>query len=518
MKKYILIISAALALINLNSCSENELELLPPSADYAENINTEDKLQKMLNGAYYSIGSVSAYGNDLLVFGDILGDKIFNTPSRASFLQTSEYNYNPNQNQFGFYGTLYKTIVSSNIVINNTLVEESNVTKRIKGEAKILRALAYFTLVNYYSASPTSGVNQEYGVPLVLGDYDVLIQPARATVAEVYNQIIKDLTEGMSQTSNPATKVTLGADAAKLLLSKVYLTRRAAGDAQLALQYSTELINKAVASYAPNDPTSDPTNSKPNPFITSKDLPAANYNNYFRGQDDSYSENHPETIWELDINSLSNAVLGLGSNGALPVYYSLGDNTRRGLLANRTFYDSFGSATVIDVRRGPINTGLFSSQAVPSSDTPLGLWINKYPRATRARVETPPLESPPLVSFVRNIKILRFSEAYFNRMEALRLLGQEGLALTELNAFAASRKGLTYTNSTDLLTNILTEKSKEFYGEGQRFLDLKRYNLPVNRPSNCTTCELQATDKRFVLPLGQNAVNQNANLKQYPGY
>ena len=103
-------------------------------------------------------------------------------------------------------------------------------------------------------------------------------------------------------------------------------------------------------------------------------------------------------------------------------------------------------------------------------------------------------------------------------MEALRLLGQEGLALTELNAFAASRKGLTYTNSTDLLTNILTEKSKEFYGEGQRFLDLKRYNLPVNRPSNCTTCELQATDKRFVLPLGQNAVNQNANLKQYPGY
>ena len=502
MKKYILIISTVLALINFNSCSDNELELLPPSADYAENINTEDKLQKMLNGAYYSIGSVNAYGNDLLIFGDILGDKIFNTPSRANFIQTSEYNYNPNQNQFSFYGTLYETIVSSNIVINNTLVQESNVTKRIKGEAKILRALAYFTLVNYYSPSPTSGVNQEYGVPLVLGDYEVLIQPARATVAEVYTQIIKDLTEGMNQTSNTTTKVTLGSDAAKLLLSRVYLTRRSAGDAQLALQYSTEVINNAPAGS----------------FKSSEIITLDNYNNYFRGQDDSYSENHPETIWELDINSLSNAVLGLGSNGALPVYYSLGDNTRRGLLANRTFYDSFGSATVIDVRRGPINTGLFSSQAVPSSDTPLGLWINKYPRATRARVETPPLESPPLVSFVRNIKILRFSEAYFNRMEALRLLGQEGLALTELNAFAASRKGLTYTNSTDLLTNILTEKSKEFYGEGQRFLDLKRYNLPVNRPSNCTTCELQATDKRFVLPLGQNAVNQNANLKQYPGY
>lgn len=500
MKKYILIITTALALINFNSCSDNELELLPPSAYYAENINTEDKLQKMLNGAYYSIGSVNAYGNNLLIFGDILGDKIFNTPSRANFIQTSEYNYNPNQNQFSFYGTLYETIVSSNIVINNTLVQESNVTKRIKGEAKILRALAYFTLVNYYSPSPTSGVNQEYGVPLVLGDYEVLIQPARATVAEVYTQIIKDLTEGMNQTSNTTTKVTLGSDAAKLLLSRVYLTRRSAGDAQLALQYSTEVINNAPAGS----------------FKSSEIITLDNYNNYFRGQDDSYSENHPETLWELDNNSLSNAVLGLGSNGALPVYYSLGDNTRRSLLANKTFFDSFGS--YLDIRRGGtannINTGLFSDQGLNSlADDPKGYWINKYPRSTRD-----PAVSPDLVTFVRNIKILRYSEAYFNRMEALRLLGQESLALTELNAFATSRKGLTYTSNTDLLTNILTEKSKEFYGEGQRFLDLKRYNLPVNRPSNCATCELQATDKRFVLPLGQNAINQNANLKQYPGY
>ena len=43
MKKYIIIISTALALINSSSCSERDLELLPPSADYASNINTESK-------------------------------------------------------------------------------------------------------------------------------------------------------------------------------------------------------------------------------------------------------------------------------------------------------------------------------------------------------------------------------------------------------------------------------------------------------------------------------------------
>lgn len=506
MKKYIIIISTALALINSSSCSERDLELLPPSADYASNINTESKLQQILTGAYFSVASSSAFGTDLLVFGDILGDKIYNTPSRALFIQTYEYNYNANQNQFGFYGTLYSAIVSSNIVINNTLVPNSDATAKIKGQAKILRALSYFTLVNYYSASPTSGLNQEFGVPLVLTDYDVTIQPARATVAEVYNQIIKDLTEGMNQTSGVNAKVLLGSNAAKLLLSRVYLTRRAAGDAQLALQYSNELIASANSSYVSNDPITDPNNTRPNPFIPSKDIPAANYSNYFKGSDDAFSEGHPETLWELDLTQLNNAVTGIGANGALPVYYSAGDNTRRSLLANKTFFESFGS--FLDVRRGGtatnINTGLFSDQA-RTADSPLGYWINKYPKFSSSG------------NFTRDIKILRYSEAYLNRIEALRLLNQTDLALTELNAFAASRKGLTYSG-TDLLSDILTERSKEFYGEGQRFLDLKRYNLSVNRPSNCNTCKLDATDNRFVLPLGQNAINQNPNLKQYPGY
>jgi hypothetical protein len=61
MKKYILIISAAIALNGFNSCSDKDLELLPPSADYAANIDTNDKLQKMLNGAYFSIGSSNAH-------------------------------------------------------------------------------------------------------------------------------------------------------------------------------------------------------------------------------------------------------------------------------------------------------------------------------------------------------------------------------------------------------------------------------------------------------------------------
>ena len=68
------------------------------------------------------------------------------------------------------------------------------------------------------------------------------------------------------------------------------------------------------------------------------------------------------------------------------------------------------------------------------------------------------------------------------------------------------------------MQDILTEKSKEFYGEGQRFLDLKRNNLPMVRPSNCTVnCTVTPDNKLFVLPMSQGALNANENLKQYPG-
>lgn len=504
MKKYILIISTLLLINGFNSCSDRDLELLQPEADFITDINSETRMQQMLSGAYFSIASADAYGSKLMIFGDILGDKIYNTTSKANFLQTHNYNYNGLQSQFNFYGKMYEVIVSCNMVINNTSVEESQEVLRIKSEAKVLRAFAYFTLLNYYSPSPASGINQEYGVPLVLGNYDLSIQPARATVKEIYTQIISDLTAGLQNVNpNPADKVILGANATKLLLSRVYLTRRDPGDAALALQYATEVRDAAIAAY-PNAAA----NRKP--FITTENITVTNYANYFKGANDQVYEDHPETIWELDMSSLSNQVTGVFNDTGLPTFYSPGDKTRRSLLATKSLYDSFVNNT--DVRRGPLNAGLFTN--ITAADeigdlTGSGYWMSKYPRQTD--------QGDASGIYLRDIKVLRFSEAYLNRIEALRLLGQEALALTELKAFAASRKGSTYTGA-NLLQEILTERSKEFFGEGQRFLDLKRYNLPVVRTTNCTVCELPASDHRFVLPVTQAAMNSNPNLKQYPGY
>lgn len=519
MKKYFLIISSLLLMFN--SCSDRELDLKAQSVDDMASVPlTEEKIQMLLNGAYFSMGSASAYGTETMIFGDLLGDNLFVSNTNSSYLLTNNKNYNSTQNEFGFYTPMYNVIMSCNMVINSKVSDngDGNVD-RIKAEAKILRGFAYFTLVNYYSPSPTSGINQEYGVPIVLGNYDSLIQVPRSTVAEVYDQIISDLMAGANGgAETPLSKVLLSKTAAKLLLSRVYLTRRAPGDAELALQYANDVINNSPLSYSKIDGSAlfDPTiayNATNNPYL---------YVQYFSGNNDEpkqYSkvvngnivyytlpgtENQPETIWELSMNDNANNITGVGGNIALPAFYSRTDS-KKCLLFTKAFYDSFSST---DVRKL-----LLTQTGAPSTDNPKGYWTNKYPKSTYADGQT-----QSLTDYFRNIKVLRFSEAILNRIEALRLTGQNQLALTELNAFATSRKGSTYTGA-NLLTDILTERSKEFCGEGQRFLDLKRYNLPINRSSNCVmNCQVPANDKLFVLPMGQGSLNANSKLAQYPGY
>lgn len=498
MKKYILI-SSIFLLGFTQSCSESSLDLEANSVVNIDVPRTEEQLQMLLNGAYYNLGNTSGYGTELMVFGDLLGDNLFVSTTNANFPLTNNKNYNSNQGEFDFYGLMYNAIVKCNMIINDTNVESNVNVQRMKAEAKIIRGFAYFTLVTYYSPSPTSGINQEYGVPIVLGNYDSLIQPKRNTVAEVYEQIISDLTAGVNGASiKPNSKTLLGKAAAELLLSRVYLTRRAQGDAQLALQYASDVVNNASA-------------------YNLEAVNQADYFNYFASTNDLISEEHKETIWELDVNDLANQVTGIGSNVALPLYYNrTGD--KRCLLFNQTFYNSFttsGTTTSTDIRRGATATGatsLLISTGTPTTDTPRGFWTNKYPRLTS------PDAASSQVGLMRNIKVLRFAEAQLNEIEALYHTGQQALALTKLNEFATSRKGKNYTGA-NLLSDILTERAKEFYGEGQRFWDLKRYNLPITKSTNCVmNCDVQPGDKLYVLPISLSNLNSNKNLTQYPGY
>lgn len=486
MKKNIILLMTAFALLGAYSCQEEDLNLFPENLDPLETAITDiNQLQNFLNGAYVKTSGGGAYGSESFIFGDLLSDNIFVSNSASSYLLSYNMTYSAVDNEFKMYPAFYDVIQSCNIVINNTTVQvpdsEMENLMRIKAEASILRAISYFNLVRNFSATPTSGLHQELGVPLVLGDYDPNIQPARATVAEVYNQIISDLNFGIQYASDiPPSKAFLGKTAAKLFLSRVYLTRRADGDAQLALGLATDVVNNSPSVYSPISTVSAPATG-------------AQYIDYFSASETTVSEDQPETVWEIDLNSINNP----GVNSSIAVYYHR-TGARRSFLFRQTFFDSF---PVSDIRRG-----LLTAQGVPNVDNPTGVWTNKWIRASSEG------------AFTRNNKVLRFSEAQLNRIEALYLTGQGGIALTELNAFAQSRGGNTYTGS-DLLSDILEERRKEFYAEGYRFYDLKRYELPIIKLTNCNVnCNLPANDTKFVFPMSESALSFNSNLTQYPGY
>ena len=129
-----------------------------------------------------------------------------------------------------------------------------------------------------------------------------------------------------------------------------------------------------------------------------------------------------------------------------------------------------------------------------------------------------------------DIKILRAAEAYLNKAEAYFNLGNESAARTALDAVRTKRYITPPSGETGsaLRDAIRLERRFEFAFEYQRFFDLKRWGLSIDRdgfgdladgtgtPSDQQS--LAAGNNKFQLPIAQSSLDQNPNLVQNPGY
>ena len=145
-----------------------------------------------LVGAYESFQSSEYYVWDNLLFQDVRSDNNYAGGDNPEIFQIDFLEVTPTHTRlFTHWSNIYNAISKANLVIERvelitdvTLTEERRM--QIRGEALFLRAYHYFTLVKLFG-----------GVPLItntiisLNPEDVNIP--RASVAEVYNQIILDL-------------------------------------------------------------------------------------------------------------------------------------------------------------------------------------------------------------------------------------------------------------------------------------------------------------------------------------
>ncbi len=174
---------------------------------------TSYDLENMLYGAYSAIASDNALPGYWKVFPELLADHVDidfveNLPTDP-YIQL--YNRNMAAAQYAQSWDLgYTAIQNANMIIyaidNKFITHDSDPTfidsKRdgIKGEALFIRGLAYFELVRFYgqqygynSSAANSGVILRTKPVYNVNNPDEVIGQGRATVEEVYQQIISDL-------------------------------------------------------------------------------------------------------------------------------------------------------------------------------------------------------------------------------------------------------------------------------------------------------------------------------------
>ncbi|MBC7571607.1 MAG: RagB/SusD family nutrient uptake outer membrane protein, partial [Spirosoma sp.] len=81
---------------------------------------------------------------------------------------------------------------------------------------------------------------------------------------------------------------------------------------------------------------------------------------------------------------------------------------------------------------------------------------------------------------------------------------------------------LSTSTGTKLIDEILFYRRIELWGEGHRFLDLKRLNLPLNRnganhnPAAAVLFDVPAGDKQWEFLIPRREMNANKAIVQNP--
>ena len=205
-------------------------------------------LMNNINDSGIGCGLPAILGSDDISFNDpaVQQDVAFD-PTRVAAYTWRKPFYTDKTDDFD-WNTMYKALYTFNTVIAGVLESKGGTPDErnaIYAEGLIQRAFTYFTLVNSYSKQyDQATADQDPGVPLLL-EAKLFVNLKRATVAEVYTQILKDLEIAILLIPiNQVNSVKPNRAAAYALLAKVYLNMRRYESALDAAEKSTALFGE----------------------------------------------------------------------------------------------------------------------------------------------------------------------------------------------------------------------------------------------------------------------------------
>lgn len=420
-------------------------------------------------GAFHQLQSGNLYGGGMVANSELLADFV-NTDAISDFdlNQLKTHQISPvNGICTGMWADAYRAIYIANVVLETLPKfkgENPALEANIAAECYFIRGIMYYELVRRY-AQPSGYTlgDSHLGVPLVLkpGNISEEQSTPRATVAEVYAQIISDLKQAeLALPTSPKARASVYA--AQAFLTKAYFSQNKFEEAKA---YADKVIAGGFT-----------LNTTPDELFKNSSL-------------DKPESQTAESIFEMKAVTTDNFPFTLqGRFRAIP--FAPAQNRISELYRPYITDDSLngGTRAALLHKRQRVGTVFY-------------YYTRKYDVTTNLPV------------------VIRLSEILLDRAECNAQLGADDATVRADYNLIRKRGGLIEDNTTSgkaaLLSAIRSQRDYELSFEGDRFHEIKRRKGTFNYPDGSV---FQWNDDKMIYPIPQQEVELNKNMTQNPGY
>lgn len=480
-KKYtVLILSIALS---IGACNKDDLSPAPTdSISDLTAFDSELRIVGQVRGIYATMKNSGLFGGRYQIFNDIRGRNLVN--ERTNVVTGYDiWNYTPSNSSgnsvLAVWSRSYYAINLANVFLDGmttgkgTEIVGTELSNQLQAEARFLRALNYYALLQFYARPYWDGSGSKPGLPLRLtgnsgtGDYNL----ARSSVAEVYTQILTDL--DFAEQNLPSTYsgednvIRAHKNTAIALKTRVYLSMQRYGDV------ITE-ADKIVSAAAPFTSPSGVAHELQSDIATV-------FSNY--------------TTKESILSMPFSDVEAPGTQNQLGYYYGTGTVASGGNGGNAEYSLSA--------------TGIISDAGWKEDDARRGLIFTSGSKQYLKKYWKP-------APFTDWAPVIRYAEILLNLAEARTRSTQtvDSRAIDLLNAVRGRSDASTvftagdFTDWEGLAAAIMTEREIELLGEGFAGADLTRLGLPLPAKTGGVS-QVLPTAQEYIWPISSNELLLN---------
>ena len=504
--------------IFLSACSESILDVKNENSYDGNSFFTNATTAKEASTAMYSpLLFQGMFEREFYFIFDLLGyDAFKNFPLQGSLLEIAAYTHNPNTGEMNyFFNSCYKMIFRTNFVINmcenweTTSDADAALKTRIEGEARFLKSLGYFWLVNCFGDVP---------LRKTLDDHYVL-QMERTPKAEIWADIEANLADAI--TKLPLAQDYASSDygraargAAVALLGKVYLYQGKYGQ---AVTEFTKLLsapyNYALASSLDDMFIHDLKTSETIFAVMHGEWQGWGVGNaygMFGGQEGWGAKfTHNGRAMEYGFNDWWNVLLAPTLVNAF-TYNNESGTPYTDPRASLTFYDNLGTKGGDTQYCDECPGGIESYSAAVGVAGPIFSWRKYELYELRHNYGQPD-------SYI-NSQVIRFADVLLMLAESYIENNQVSLALPLINQVRTRSGAFSYTTlgtQAEARVILRRERRLELAGEQSRYFDLVRWGIliqTVNAEKQIVESIQPVKDYHVLLPIPQSERDANPLL------